>query len=350
MQEYSYVIEDNSINLEDYEFNEWTVGITPIVKPKPSELSHSTRTVTLSLCPEIDFEQYNTYYPKFKELGVSEDDFKGTITSRIIKDGINLDDFYKALVAKIKKSKGKYNSEYLSKILPTESNFIDIEKLYTHTELTLDEINSIVIRDHPIRSITGYTTTKRGFRNQITFRILSRVEETNHKKTSKTPRNINVMLFQNGKCTITGCRSSEEITNIVNIIIAHISKMNDAGNCITRPEYNKLHIEDTVCHSMNYHFNLNFAIDNSQLYTILQAENEKSNFKLFYFLDFDPERFAGLKFRFNEDPERNFKGSLCILFQTGSINIYRSSSETEIEWVYSKINEWATQYYDEIKA
>lgn len=348
---YSYTIEDNSVNLDDYSFNEYTFEETSIVKPQPTELTHSTRTVTLALAYPVKYSYYTDILDKniieYNTI-LNKEQLKYIIDYRVIKDGIPLLDYFKVLHEKVKKGI-EITMELLGKILhnKTDSNFIDIMKIYDNTILSPTHINTMVIRDLPIKTVVDYTTTKRGFRNQITFRIIS----------NDNTRNINIMVFQNGKLTITGCRSKIEVQSIIDMVINHIYDLINRGiEVLQRPEWNieehklLLHVEDLVCHSMNYHFNLNFSIDNSELHTILTELNEASDNKLFYYIDFDPERFAGLKFRFNEDTEHGYKGSLCIVFQTGSINIYRSSSEEEIDYVYTTINKWMDTYYNQVKA
>lgn len=346
---YSYEIEDNTVNLDDYSFNDYIIAKTSLTKPEPTNLTHSTRTVTLSLCYPVEYNYYtdilNNNNIDYSML--TDDLLKYIIDYRIIKDSIPILDYFKALHDKIKKGYA-VTRELLGKLLSSmsDSNFIDIMALYNNTTLSKEHINTMVVRDLPIKTVVDYTSTKRGFRNQVTFRIIS---------TDGT-RNINVMVFQNGKLTITGCRSKEEVQSIIDLVINHIYNLTASGTQILqKPEWNTennellLHVEDLVCHSMNYHFNLKFSIDNSELYSVLHKLNEDSNNTLFYYLDFDPERFAGLKFRFNENIALGYKGSLCIIFQTGSINIYRSSSEEEVQFVYDTINDWMNTFYNKIK-
>jgi TATA-box binding protein (TBP) (component of TFIID and TFIIIB) len=72
----------------------------------------------------------------------------------------------------------------------------------------------------------------------------------------------------------------------------------------------------------------------------------KNNFDV---ISYDPTEFSGLKFRFKEDLVKNYKGALCIIFKTGSINIYRSASEEEVQNVFDTINGWVKTHFQDIK-
>ncbi len=344
---YSYEIFDDNVDLNDYTFidppKETTTITIPDTIPLASELTHSTRTVTLSLLHPID---YNFFRTKIKNLGISIDYIpcdllNWIIKNRIVKDNVPILDFFQTLENKIKRNH-KLNLILCSKILKgkTESNFIDILEIYNNLQLNQKGFNTMVIRDLPIKTITGFKTRKRGFRNQITLRM-------------NITENINIMVFQNGRLTITGCKSNLEIKNVASSIVHEIELLNNQGIEITKQpewatEFMHLEIHDINCQSMNYHFNLNFSIDNYELFIGLVELHRESNNKLFYFLDFNPERFAGLKFRLNECPERGFKGSVCIVFQTGAINIYRSSSEEEVTFVYQLVNSWIQRLFHKI--
>ena len=110
-------------------------------------------------------------------------------------------------------------------------------------------------------------------------------------------------------------------------------------------KYPQIYIDDVNYQSINCHYDLNFKLDNKTLYYLLLEEKENINIKE---LSYKPNKFAGLKVKFHKVPEK-YKGSVCIFFQSGKVNIYGSSSEEEIAFVYSVINKLMDKCYLKIK-
>lgn len=346
--EFTYMINSElDINLSDYTFiDKPEIEAGPdFVLPKPSELWHSTRTVTAMLYQDnIDFVEWCRILlgnlltgPIITNLDIPTSELRWIILNRLVKDNINPDKFFQELK---KKSKGRYTRIVASSILKklATCHFINHAQLYnniTFTEHTTDYwLNTVIIRDSPIKTVVGYTTIKRGFRNQITCRI--------NKTIGDTIRNINVMIFQNGKLTITGCKCIEEINEVIEFTIKLIHNAN-----VLEDTTNKLLYTDIQCHSMNYHYSLNFPIDNYKLYNVIVDSEYYNNFK---FVDYDPSSdFSGLKLKFKENLDKKFKGTLCIIFKTGIINIYGGATEEEIHHVYESINSWISIHYTKVR-
>jgi TATA-box binding protein (TBP) (component of TFIID and TFIIIB) len=346
--EFTYLINSElDINLGDYTFvDKPTLEAGPdFILPKPSDLWHSTRTVTAMLYQDnVDFDEWANILlgnlltgPIINDLNIPLTELRWIILNRLIKDNINPDKFFQELK---KKTKGNYTRMVASNILKkiATCHFINHVQLYNNiffTEYTTDYwLNTVIIRDHPIKTVVDYTTNKRGFRNQITCRI--------NKTVGDTVRNINVMIFQNGKLTITGCKCIDEINEVIEFIINLIHNAN-----VLEDTSHELQFTDIQCHSMNYHYSLNFPIDNYKLYNVILESEYYNNFK---FVDYDPSSdFSGLKLKFRENLDKKFKGTLCIIFKTGIINIYGGATEEEIQYVYESINSWISIHYTKIR-
>ena len=333
--EFTYEITPkNNVNLSKYTFVEQEQDTEIHSVPECSPLVHSTRTVTAMLYQDnVDYSEWisllTTKYPEIVG-SINLLELKWIILNRLVKDAIDPDIYFPEL---IKKCKGNYSRLIASNILLkiSKNHFLNIYEIYDNITLKIDYkefyISSVVIRDFPIKTISNYSTIKRGFRNQITLRI-NKIEENKI-------RNVNVMIFQNGKLTITGCRNNDEIIEIIKFCIKTIQNLIEGGaSSVLKDTTKPLEWCDIQCHSMNYHYSLNFNMDNNNLYKLL---NDKYK-NLFDIIDFNQEQFSGLKFRFKEDKQLGFKGALVIVFLTGSINIYRSSSEEEVKNVYKTIN------------
>ncbi len=332
--DYSYDIDIEDINLNDYKFLEYPTDTNRITYIKPTELKYSTITSNVSLLPiiqnlEIEIEKLNKIiekYPLIKE-NITYDILYFIYIHRIIIDCINPEEFFKTLNTSLMKKKKtlKYLSEKLFKI--TTSNFININLIYDNIILDNDTVTSVFMRNKEIKTIDNYVNKKSGFRNQISFRM----------KSEDKKRIINIMIFQNGKMTLSGCRNENDIIYISSFIKNFIE--NFKVNEICAVNY-KLKTEKIIYHSINCHFNLNFKINNNEIYKLFK-DNE-----LVDFISYKPNTFPGLKIRFKEDIKMNFKGGLVIFFQSGKINLYRSAHFEEIEWLYKTINEIIYKNYN----
>lgn len=463
--EYNYNVDDE-VDLDDYEFEDFdTPNEIILQKPEPSKLKYSTRTVNLSIFPDIDYTTRIKYIretilpPLMKEYSLDSTVFTDEILSRIIlyriiKDSIPYEQYFKLLCLKLSTGEPLTMDLVKFKIDNTQSKFIDVKFLYENIILDENHVNTVMMRDQPLKTILTfksnisderlneiktlinqliptefnskvnftrnateitdvyvhdlftkpcipiesfdidssckcidkkctetpcesdtstyidyckqgmlewkrynntlltlenkllftlnpsetiqihqyYHNNKLGFRNQATFRML----------TEDRQRTINIMIFQNGRMTFTGCRTTADVNYISNWIKNLVETMEVNGKRAINKKYPKIFIGDIVNQSMNCHYDLKFSLDNNLLYYLLLEE------KMFKYVDYKPNKFAGLKLRFHEVPGK-YKGTVCIFFQSGKINIYRSASEEEIEYVYQTINDLMTKYYSKIK-
>jgi TATA-box binding protein (TBP) (component of TFIID and TFIIIB) len=445
--EYNYNVDDE-IDLDDYEFESFETTDTVVSKkPDPSILKYSTRTVNLSIFPDIDYTSRIDYIrktilpPLMEKYSVNikftDEILKRIILYRIIKDSIPYEHYFALLCQKLIKEPLTMEL-VMFKIDNTQSKFVDVKFLYDHTELTDSHVNTIMMRDQSLKTILSflgnipterldiikktirenvpviynnrihyslnateqtdvylhdlilkpllpiesyeskdiveeghelyckqglqewenystiiselnnvllftmqasdtiqiqqfYHNNKLGFRNQVTFRMLS----------EDRARTINIMIFQNGRMTFTGCRTTEDVNYISKWIKNLVENITVDGKRPINDKYSKIYIGDVINQSMNCHYDLKFSLDNNLLYYLLLEE------KMFKYVDYKPNKFAGLKLRFHEVPDK-YKGTVCIFFQSGKINIYRSASEEEIDYVYTTINTLMDKYYPQI--
>jgi len=201
------------------------------------------------------------------------------------------------------------------------TSYVDNELLFT-----LKSLERITI-------FPFYNNVTRKFRNQVTFRLM----------TEDQKQIINVMIFQNGRMTFTGCRSNTDTLYIAEYITNLIKNLRISGKRAISDTYTDIYTDDIVNQSINCHYDLKFKLNNNLLYYLLQEEDE-----VFKHVSYKPNKFAGLKARFHEIPGL-YKGTVCIFFQSGKINIYRSATEEEIMHVYETINKLMDKYYLKIK-
>ncbi len=330
-----YIIDD--INLDDYKFLEFPKDEKIIKYKLPTELKYSTITSNVCLIPIIDnLEEKinlfrNKYLSKYQTIDklIDYNLLKFIYINRIIIDNIKPEVFFETLNEKFQK-KNNDIIKLVSTILNiSTSNFIDINLIYENIILDKETVSSVFMRNKDTKSIDNYKNIKKGFRNQISFRM----------KTEDKERIVNIMIFQNGKMTLTGCRNIEDI-NFISLFIKNFInnfKILDKSACL----YNLI-TSDIIFHSINCHFNLNFNINNKVLYNILKEYPETD------FLMYKPNTYPGLKCRFKEDIEKKYKGGLIIFFQSGKINIYRTNNFNEIDYLYKFINDLIKIHYEKL--
>lgn len=324
----------DEIKLNDFIFNEYITNIKITKYMEPSELKFSTITCNTSLIPIIkDLDEklqiFKNYIPEnFKNL-INDELLKNIYINRIIIDGLDPKIFFDTLTEKSFNKKFKLEKACLTILNLSSSTFIDIFSIYDNIELNENTISSVFMRNKETKSIDNYVNTKKGFRNQISFRM----------KSFDKKRIINVMLFQNGKMTLTGCRNTEDIENISNYIKNFLNNFSVNNKKICNYE---LEIKNIVFHSINCHFNLNFQINNNELSKILKNCPEID------FLMYKPNTYPGLKCRFKENIEKKYKGGLIIFFQSGKINIYRTKNFEEINFLYEFINKLVKENFEKL--
>ncbi len=374
MDLYDYHV-DEDINLDDYEFETPTTINENANKPEPSTYRFSTKTINVQLYPVMNFTKRIDYIkqeilPKYPDLILTEEELKDIIISRIIQDGISYEYFFEVLSQRAKKKK-------ISELIPTiikikNSKLIDIKKIYEDTEITEEKFHFVRLYKHTARfdpdmfeklriqlpkSVLG---ERDGFRNQVSLRFFSQDKA----------RILNVMVFQNGKLTISGVRDSRDLIYTLNLIIEHIKNL-QAMN------YKDLYVHHMSYQSINTHFTLNFSLDNKALYNIfLNGFKYTSRVIKDINVEMEPKTQTSMKVRFatykepivDEEleqcktvlnhgkqtyfvqnkvvPER--KGTSVTFFQTGKVNLYGSASSDEVNEVYRIINEIMNKHYREI--
>ena len=131
---YEYVIDDE---ISEYEFEDLNSPNSVILlKPTPSVLNYSTRTVNLSIFPICDYEKRIDYInnvilpPLFEKYKINikfhNDILKKIILYRIIKDSIPYDTYFNSLCSYLV-SEPLTMDLVMHKIENTQSKFIDIK-------------------------------------------------------------------------------------------------------------------------------------------------------------------------------------------------------------------------------
>ncbi len=159
---------------------------------------------------------------------------------------------------------------------------IDTEALYSTVPIRPNGVQVAVMRGMPPRcSKPSAKPPKRCFANQVTLRLADK---------------INLMVFGNGRITVTGCKDDDDVERVkrtLAIILPHNS------------------VADVTTYTINAHFDLGGPIDTSGLYELLGSDGAKFNHDTYSIELSDPE--SGVK---------------CILFNTGSVSMFRAKSET----------------------
>jgi TATA-box binding protein (TBP) (component of TFIID and TFIIIB) len=107
---------------------------------------------------------------------------------------------------------------------------------------------------------------------------------------------INLMVFSNGRVTVTGCKCEEDV-DLVKRMLAIILPHNP--------------IEDVTTYTINAHFDLGGPLDTCTLSEHMGHDQAKYNPETYSIEVIDPEN-----------------GVKCILFNTGSVSMFRAKSET----------------------
>lgn len=372
METYDYLV-DEDINLDDYEFETLSVNSTSNSKPRPDPYRFSTKTINVQLYPILNFQKRidhirENILPKYENLVLTDDDLKDIIISRIIRDGLSYEYFFDMLA---QRAKSKKISELIPSIIKLKnSRMIDIKKIYEETTITEDLFHFVWLYKHTPRFDVDILEKLRlqlpksvlkgkdGFRNQVTLRFFSQDKA----------RILNVMIFKNGKLTISGIRDSRDLIYTINLVIEHIKKLGAMN-------YKDLYVHNISYQSVNTHFDLKFSLDNKSLRNIfLKGIDIVSPIITGINLEMDPKSQADLKVRFNSIPvidqeleeckhvlnhgknvyfvqnvlTSDRKGSSVTFFQTGKVNIYGSSSANEVKEIYRIINEIMDKHYHDI--
>ncbi len=370
MECYDYLIEEE-IDLDDYEFETMIIDSVNNLKPNPSTYRISTKTINVQLFPTLNFKKRidyirNEILPKYPDLILSDDELKDIIISRIIRDGLSFEYYFQVLA---QKAQSKKISELIPSIIKLKnSRMIDIKKISDLTEISENKFLFVWLYKHkpkfsleimeklkiqlPKSALKGND----GFRNQVTLRFYSQDNE----------RILNVMIFKNGKLTISGIRNSDDLIYTINMVIDHIKKLGAMN-------YKDLYVHHISYQSVNTHFDLKFQLNNKSLYNAFTNEI-KLQPTIIKTIEMDPESQSDLKVRFHSIPfidkelehcknvlngnkavynvkniiTNERKGSSVTFFQTGKVNIYGSSSIDEINKLYIIINQIMDKYYNDI--
>ena len=370
--DYNYDVPED-VTLSEYEFDDpEEQEVQDDIKPVPDPFRCSTKTINVQLFPIINSQKRidymkNEILPKYPELILTDRQLLEILVTRIIKDGISYEYFFEILDQRHKRIKD------LDKLIKTiikvkNSRMLDLTKIANETEITEDKFHFVWMYKHKprfdpdilkrlrLKLPNSVIQGKDGFRNQVTLRFF----------TEDRQRLLNMMIFKNGKLTISGVRHSQDLVYAINLVITHLKKLEAMP-------YKDLYVHHISYQSINTHFDLNFRLNNKKLLVAMQSEvmenpdllkidmknlNSFSDLKVRFFITpmIDAElesckKAINRKRKILDVPiNRNTesKGSSVTFFQTGKVNIYGSSSTEEVREVYKLINQIMDRRYNEI--
>ena len=371
---YNYEIAED-VALSEYEFSDpEEVDEIQDLRPIPDPFRCSTKTINVQLFPIVNTKKRIDYikseilikYPELAEV-ITNEHLEEILITRIIRDGISFDYFFEILAQRFKKNK---DLDFLiSHIIKMKnSRLLDIIKIAEETEITEERFHFVwmykekprfdqkILRKLKLKLPNSVMQGKDGFRNQVTLRFFAPDKK----------RLLNMMIFKNGKLTISGVRNSQDLIYAIELIIEHIKNLQAMA-------YKDLFVHNISYQSINTHFDLNFKLDNKKLLTAMQREVDQCPEMLKIDMN-NLKSFSDLKIRFFIAPlidkeleqcksiinrtkniiklpvkrTKEGKGSSVTFFQTGKVNIYGSSSTEEVEKVYNLINQIMSRIYQDI--
>lgn len=227
---------------------------------------------------------------------------------------------------------------------------INIEKLYEYTELDEKDVATIkYLYDKktvlPEKKKRKNSTKKKVFYNQLT--IVVYIAENNY---------MNIKLFSNGKIQITGCKSLADVSIGLNKLIKNILLYN-IDNIFT--ENKELTYNEPVVEMINSNFNVNFSIDLSKLYYILDKKL-RNNDKYIIAVSYESLMYPGINLKFaNLDEKTGFtknkynqirynKKISLFIFSSGNIIITGANNHNQINLSYNYINNILKENYSTI--
>ena len=185
----------------------------------------------------------------------------------------------------------------------------------------------------------GGVVKRNNFFNQITVEV----KPTGNNK-------INIKLFKNGSIQLTGCKSMNNLHEVL-MILAHELMISKA---VIGPKYNeiipkpflednsKFIISDIMIRMINTNFKMSYKIDRDELYRILINNNIKCTF--------EPCVHAGVNIKFVVGKKKNNanKEVSIFVFESGSIIITGASDSTHVLKAYNFITTILDEHHDEI--
>jgi len=165
---------------------------------------------------------------------------------------------------------------------------------------------------------------KRYFYNQISFRV----------KVKSKNKPIHVKLFVNGSLHITGCKTIENINEVINVVFEKLRKLYAIkinGHFEEKPmitDINGLEIKTIDIVMINSSFKIPLCINRHNLFVLLQSNKIQCNF--------DPQNYAPVTIKF----ECNDKIITILIFEKGSIIIAGATNCNHIKTAYTFINKF----------
>ena len=160
---------------------------------------------------------------------------------------------------------------------------IDLQDMYDKLQLT-DKLVCVEYGENEtkghnmkkIKKVRDTTKPKKSFYNQATLHILD-AEKTNNKP-------INLKIFNNGSCQMTGVPTVKSATNNIKYIksLFHSSNVKDI-NCFEDNSMN-------IC-LINSGFSLNETIDRDRFYEILMDKYK-------FYVNYEPQSYPGINLKY----------------------------------------------------
>lgn len=119
-------------------------------------------------------------------------------------------------------------------------------------------------------------------------------------------KNINLMIFTNGRITCTGSKNDDDGFIAVNHLLQEMIKNPDIFENPENALIAKIVNYDIVM--INSNFSINFLIDNHKLYNILITQRNTYNL----FSSYDPRTYQGVKIYFMWNVDQPLKDGVCI--------------------------------------
>jgi len=119
-------------------------------------------------------------------------------------------------------------------------------------------------------------------------------------------KNINLMIFTNGRITCTGSKNDDDGFVAVNYLLQEMIKNPDIFENPENALIAKIVNYDIVM--INSNFSINFLIDNHKLYNILITQRNTYNL----FSSYDPRTYQGVKIYFMWNVNQPLKDGVCI--------------------------------------
>jgi len=130
---------------------------------------------------------------------------------------------------------------------------------------------------------------------------------------------VNIKFFINGGISIVGCKTEEGGKIAVDLFLNFVKK--------EIPKYKDCYIDNYEITCINSDFRLNYHIDRTKLYSLLNVSK--------YYCDFDPVRYPGVEiiFKYHKNIPKEEQDGICNCF----MEILDENGKPKEEWIEKKV-------------